>query len=304
LAASHANKKAGDQKDDSDQNEFSDLLMTYTAGEVVASEGEADSKMYLIERGQVELVKSVGTAERVSATLGPGEFFGELSVLEEGARHLVSARAADEVRVLPIDAAALDYILREQPKLALRLMQALASRLRGLEEQALRAQEIAAGALAVDKAPLPEAREVVEAVGGTVEVDPAEVVAGLEPVPRLGAVRRATLVHDESGQRFEINLDRESNVGRFDPVSKKSPDIDLQDLDSDHSLSRRHATFWFEGHCLLVREESGVANGTFIGGRRLRPLRPQVVEHGEAIRFGLVDLTLALEREEAPEEPG
>ncbi|MEO1084135.1 MAG: FHA domain-containing protein, partial [Acidobacteriota bacterium] len=160
-----------------------------------------------------------------------------------------------------------------------------------------RAQEIAAGALVAEKAPLPDVGDVMAAVGGTVEVDP-EVLAAAEVTPskRLGAVRRATLVHDDSGKRFMLNLDRESKVGRFDPVSKKSPDVDLQNIDSGHSLSRRHATFWLEGHCLLLREEAGVANGTFIGGHRLRPLRPQVVENGEKLRFGLVDFTLDVER--------
>ena len=106
----------------------------------------------------------------------------------------------------------------------------------------------------------------------------------------------AALVHDESGKKYPLNLDRESTVGRFDPVSKQSPDIDLQNLDSGHSLSRRHATFWFEGHCVLMREEAGVANGTFIAGRRLRPVRPQEVEPGETERIGLVDFALKDQR--------
>ncbi|MEM1181648.1 MAG: cyclic nucleotide-binding domain-containing protein [Acidobacteriota bacterium] len=299
MAAPVQKKKAGEKKEEAGQDEFSDLLLSFAAGEVAAAEGTADSRLYLIEKGTVELVKSLGAAERVTATLGEGDFFGELAVFEDGATHLVSARAVDEVRVLPIDTAALDYILKEQPTLARRLMQKLATRLRGLEEQALRAHEIAAGALAAEKAPLPEAEDVVAAVGGTVEVSPEEIVgAEASPAKRLGAVLGATLIHDASGTRFELNLDRESRVGRFDPVSKESPDVDLQDLDAGHSLSRRHATFWFEGHCLLLREESGVANGTFIGGRRLRPVRPQVVEHGEKIRFGLVDFTLNLNRTE------
>lgn len=302
MAATASKKQDGGAKETAEKGDFADLLASFSAGQVLASEGQADSKMYLIESGRVELVKSIEAAERVTATLEEGDFFGEISVLEEGAAHLVSARAVGEVRVLPIDAAALDYILKEQPALVLRLMHRLASRLRELEEQTLRAHEVAAGALAAEKSgALPGAEDVVAAVGGTVEVDPETLPK--EP-PQRRAVVHAALVHGASGKRFELHLDRESTVGRFDPVSKKSPDVDLQGLDSGHSLSRRHATFWFEGHRLLLREEPNVANGTFLGGRRLRPVRPQVVEHGEMIRFGLVDLSLEILEEDLAIPPG
>ncbi len=52
-------------------------------GQIVVSEGTPGSEMFLIGSGRVEVVKRAGASgETVLASLGPGDFFGEMSLIE------------------------------------------------------------------------------------------------------------------------------------------------------------------------------------------------------------------------------
>jgi CRP-like cAMP-binding protein len=55
----------------------------YPAGAVIVGEGEPGNRMYFLSAGHVAVVKDHGTAQPVVlARLGPGEFFGEMSLVE------------------------------------------------------------------------------------------------------------------------------------------------------------------------------------------------------------------------------
>ena len=51
-------------------------------GEVVFREGEPSRTVLLIEEGEVEVAKAAGAGEVVLGTVGPGEFVGEMGVIE------------------------------------------------------------------------------------------------------------------------------------------------------------------------------------------------------------------------------
>ena len=49
---------------------------TLSPGEVVFDEGDPSDQLYVIQAGEVELVRETARKERVVARLGPGDFFG------------------------------------------------------------------------------------------------------------------------------------------------------------------------------------------------------------------------------------
>ena len=108
-------------------------LSDYAAGAIIVQEGATGSEMFIIDDGEVEIVRLRGDSERILTTLGPGDFFGEMSVLENRPRS-ATARAKVACRLLPIDASTLDALLREHPEVAVRMMRKLSARLRGYEE--------------------------------------------------------------------------------------------------------------------------------------------------------------------------
>jgi signal-transduction protein with cAMP-binding, CBS, and nucleotidyltransferase domain len=74
----------------------------YAAGDYIFRQGDAPTNFYVVEQGEVEIVRPVaGTEGEVVAVLGPGSFFGERALLNHQTRAMsVRARGAVEVLVL------------------------------------------------------------------------------------------------------------------------------------------------------------------------------------------------------------
>src|SRR5258708_38747540 len=74
-----------------------------------------------------------GGADRVLAVLEKGDFFGEMSVLEDMPR-AASARALTDARLLQINGSTFDQLLQGNPEIAVRMLRKLSRRLRATAE--------------------------------------------------------------------------------------------------------------------------------------------------------------------------
>jgi CRP-like cAMP-binding protein len=101
----------------------------FPAGHVIARQGEIGTGFFVVVSGRVRVVRDGD----VIATLGPGEFFGELSVLDRMPRN---AMVAAEVATSCLALASWDFdaVLLEQPALTLAILRGVAARLREVTE--------------------------------------------------------------------------------------------------------------------------------------------------------------------------
>ena len=102
----------------------------YDAGEVLVREGDAGDSLFVLERGAVRVLKAdeAGRGEPVEVSrLGPGDFFGEASLLT-GEPRGATVVAAEACSALELAKSALAPILAESPELAATLGDALAGR--------------------------------------------------------------------------------------------------------------------------------------------------------------------------------
>lgn len=95
------------------------------AGTVLAREGEAGVGFFLILKGTAEV--TIGGKRR--STLGPGEFFGEVALLDGGPRS-ATVTATSDVELLGVTEWVFRGLLHEQPTIAVKVLQTLAGRLR------------------------------------------------------------------------------------------------------------------------------------------------------------------------------
>ena len=105
---------------------------------VIAREGEVNNRMYLIEQGEVRIIKSFNTPDAVTlAVLGPGEFFGEMCILETLPRS-ATAKADGQATVVSVASSAFYHLYQKMPKqhsiLLLNIARDLSRRLRHLDE--------------------------------------------------------------------------------------------------------------------------------------------------------------------------
>ena len=103
-------------------------------GEIIFDEGDAGIDLYVIQSGQVQISRSSAAGERVVAKLGPGEFFGEMSVVLGEAR-TASAVSVGRTELLELDGETLEAMCIERPEIAIRMIQRLAIRLIGAERR-------------------------------------------------------------------------------------------------------------------------------------------------------------------------
>ena len=76
----------------------------YSAGQVVFEEGELGDSLYVIVSGEVEVIRrDAGGDSKVIATLGPPEFFGEMSLIDKEYRS-ASIRAKTDAELLHLTA--------------------------------------------------------------------------------------------------------------------------------------------------------------------------------------------------------
>ncbi|MDO8136620.1 MAG: cyclic nucleotide-binding domain-containing protein [Candidatus Brocadiales bacterium] len=108
------------------------LGKVYNDGEIIVQEGSAGREMYVIQSGKVQVSKSMGSTVIVLATLGEGEVFGEMSLIDSQPRS-ATVRALGETRVLTIDHEAFLRRVRSDPFLALSILRQMGLRIRELD---------------------------------------------------------------------------------------------------------------------------------------------------------------------------
>jgi CRP/FNR family cyclic AMP-dependent transcriptional regulator len=105
----------------------------FPAGTVLFREGDPGREMFVVQSGRILISKAVGAVEKQLATLGQGEFFGEMSILNNKPRS-ATATVADTARLLVIDPKTFDTMLRANAEVAVRMIKKLADRLQAADE--------------------------------------------------------------------------------------------------------------------------------------------------------------------------
>jgi CRP/FNR family transcriptional regulator, cyclic AMP receptor protein len=106
---------------------------TYAKGEAVFEEGDVARALYIVKSGKISILKK----EKVLANLEPGEFFGEMALLEEIPR-TAKAVAVENSTLLLIYKVKFDGLLDDNPSVGVRVIRSLArilsSRLRSTSQ--------------------------------------------------------------------------------------------------------------------------------------------------------------------------
>jgi len=109
----------------------------YAGGEYIIRQGEVGENMYVIQKGEVEVIVDRDGTSTVVATLGQDEIIGEMALFDRELRS-ASVRAKGTVRALTVDRKNLFARISENPTLAFRLVRTLCLRIRSMDEELTR----------------------------------------------------------------------------------------------------------------------------------------------------------------------
>jgi CRP-like cAMP-binding protein len=102
---------------------------TYAPGETVVRQGDPATRLYVIVSGHARVEQE---GRGAVGTMGPGEFFGELALIEEHGR-TATIVAEDELTCLLISAWEFKASLEEHPKMAIPMLNTIIARLHARE---------------------------------------------------------------------------------------------------------------------------------------------------------------------------
>lgn len=106
----------------------------FSAGKVVFREGDPADFAYLIQTGQVEILKRGAVSNVRVALLGPGDVFGEMGIIDELPRS-ATARAIHAVQAVALDQKAFINMLLCNPRDSLNVLRSLCERLRTMTDR-------------------------------------------------------------------------------------------------------------------------------------------------------------------------
>ncbi len=240
-----------------------DATAIFAAGDLIFSQGDLGTDMFIIQEGEVDIIKNINGESHLLSHLEKGDFFGEMALLENAPR-TADAVAKTNVRVLVINGSRFDEMLRKNPEIAVRIIRKYSKRLR-------------------------EANTLLERLVGR-EVDADQVALEstvMTPTEKNG---RHRLVDVSTGTAFFFSNGDETTIGRADPVTGILPDIDLTPVDTNRSVSRRHAKIIKAQGEYHVLEEVGTVNGTYVNEQRIPTGVPVTLHNGDLVKIGLISM--------------
>lgn len=108
-----------------------------------------------------------------------------------------------------------------------------------------------------------------------------------DAVPTPWSVR---LIAPEHAIPIQLKIDDRAIIGRHDPGSHFTPEIDLMPYGAvQHGVSRRHAEVR-AGQDYLVVLDRNSTNGTQINGSPIKPNEPYRLRHGDRLTVGMLEL--------------
>lgn len=116
-------------------DEIEMLLKTYKTwdapvGSFILHEGQPSNEFHVILQGQVEIIRALGSAEESHLGIRlPGEFIGEIGLLNQGAPRTATARVVQDASLLTITYTDFDKLLKRFPELAYEMSRVLSARL-------------------------------------------------------------------------------------------------------------------------------------------------------------------------------
>lgn len=96
----------------------------YPADSIICREGQLEYTFYIIQEGQVAFTKQMAQGEQFLGMKGPGEFFGELGVLDRAPR-AATVLALSDCSLIEIDEQTLNDVLARNPSVARAIMRGI-----------------------------------------------------------------------------------------------------------------------------------------------------------------------------------
>ena len=122
---------------------MSTIEKTFANGEIIIKEGDSGNTFFQLLEGNATVYKNYDQKDEVTiATLGPGQYFGEMAVIENSYPRSTTVVADGEAKVVEIAAEELNEYLTQNPDKILAIMKLLGTRIKTTTEDYNEAKKV------------------------------------------------------------------------------------------------------------------------------------------------------------------
>lgn len=115
---------------DKEHYETRNLALEFDRGALVFREGEVGNAMFIVQEGEVDILKRLEDgSSRILRTMGKGDFFGEMSLIDKKPRS-ASAVCRSRARLVRVPAESLVRFIESNPQFVMRMLNTFVDRLR------------------------------------------------------------------------------------------------------------------------------------------------------------------------------
>lgn len=105
------------------------LIKRYESGHTLFREGDEGNEMFIVLKGSVRIIKENNGAHVELATFHPGDFFGEMALVNKGIRTATAVIDVNETELMAVNDARFVYLVSQQPAFALSVIRVMSKRL-------------------------------------------------------------------------------------------------------------------------------------------------------------------------------
>ncbi len=107
-----------------------EYLRSYCKDEIIFKENSMGDEMYVVHSGRVRLVTKAPGTDLLLGMLGPGEFFGEMALVDDAPRSATATAEEHNTKLVVLNQSRFLYLVSQQPPFALTIMHGLCQRIR------------------------------------------------------------------------------------------------------------------------------------------------------------------------------
>lgn len=219
-------------------------LKTFRKGDVIIEKGSYGTSAYVVKSGRVEVSDLVNSKKIVLGTLGEGQIFGEMGLVEDQPRS-ATVTAVEEVQLAVLNRDGFNELFGKNPKVLLPIIKALFERLRTVNRMLMRKE-----------------------TPDIIETDECEYPNDIESIMLSGLNESSTEAlgsRDMNISKFPFKVGRKHEIDDVDVLSDN--DLYLQDF-PPFNVSRNHFQIdKVEGKYVVI--DRGSRLGTIVNGKRI-----------------------------------